>query len=278
MNNQINNAFKNELQKINQTGDTWFTSQYKSATKTLAEIFQTLYVMRGKYFDKSLVSGEAYQSRYELLKEACDAKGCVYRGKSPTVAELLVKLAFFQPNSEKRVSGYLRAFNTLTVLDEVNETNVADFIIAAGGIEEVRLMQEDGKAKVDKVAVATGLLQKMETLSVISDSQHAKANTANAGKIVVMVGVQTAEGTVELKEFVWETREAGDKKLSGKTAIRNALMNVYSVNNAQADETVSGVDTAKNSSPKKAASPSNDDFLRRAIADIKGKEEAEFIA
>jgi hypothetical protein len=278
MNNQINNAFKKELEEINQAGDVWFTTQYKSATKTLAEIFQTLYVMRGKYFDKVLVSTEAYQSRYELLKSACGTKGCAYRKNAPTVAELLVKLAFFQSGSEKRVSGYLRAFNTLTVLEEVNETNVADFIIAAGGIEEVRLMQEDGTEKVDKAAVATGLVKEMETLSVISDSQHAKANTANAGEIVIMVGVQTAEGTVELKEFVWAQRKDGDKALSGKTAIRTALMNVYSVNNASADGVFRGAQAVKNPAPKKAASPSNSDLIRRAVEDIKGQKDLEFAA
>lgn len=278
MKNQMNNAFKNELNEINEAGSVWFTAQYKSATKTLAEIFQNLYVMRGKYFDKALVSNEAYQSRYEILKEACDAKGCVYRSTSPTVAELLVKLAFFQPSSEKRVSGYLRAFNTLTVLEEVNETNVADFIIAAGGIEEVRLMQEDGTEKVDKAAVATGLVKEMETLSVISDSKHAKANTANAGEIVIMVGVQTAEGTVELKEFVWAQRKDGDKALSGKTAIRTALMNVYSVNNASANGVFRGAQAVKNPAPKKAASPSNSDLMSRALEDIKRKEDLEFAA
>jgi anti-sigma28 factor (negative regulator of flagellin synthesis) len=301
MNTKINNAFKNELNKINEAGDTWFTTQYQSATKTLAEIFQTLYVARGKYFDKSLVSKEAHKSHYKLLKEACDVKGCTYRSTAPTVAELLVKLAFFKPNAEKRVSGYLRAFNTLTVLEEVNETNVSEFILAAGGIEEVRLIQEDGTSKVDKEKVATDLVNGMKALSVMSDSQYAKANTANAGQIVIMVGVQTAEGTVELKDYVWMEREAGDKKLSGKTAIRTALMNVYSVNNsravadkdknAQATKSVrtsiisvkdkakvSGTSVVNNGAHKETTSPTNSDLMKRAIEDIKGKEALEFVA
>lgn len=241
MNTELNNAFQNELGKINKAGDTWFTENYLSSTEKLASIFEMLYVARGTYLNTNAVIDEVYSNCYKQLKEACDAKGCKYRSNAPTVTELLVKLAFYKPNAEKRVSSYLRAFNTLIMLEKVNETNVVKFIIDAGGIEEVRLMQGNGKAKVDKLATATKLVNEMDTLHVMTDSKHAKANTANEGEIVLMVGVQTAHGTVNVKDYVWQQQEANGKNISGKSAIKTALMNIYSVNNALA-----GTDSDKN--------------------------------
>lgn len=215
-------SFANAIDLVTTSADSWYETEYKASSEKLYETFSELYQIRKTFFDDA--SKEQKSCRIEILKEKCVARGCKFKSKSPSIAEMLIKLAFYKPKSEKRVSGYRRAFSALLTDEAVNETNVVEYIKSKGGIEELR--REATKQTVSlkqRVAIAERRVKQLEDLCSFRTEQSDK-NAINSGEIVIAIGVQTAKGTVAIKELVFEK----NGMLSGKTAIDAALRSFYS--------------------------------------------------
>jgi hypothetical protein len=223
-------SFEKEINKVAESADGWYENEYKASSERLYETFSELYKIRKSYFDDA--SKEQTQSRVKILKEKCIARGCRFKSKSPTIAEMLIKMAFHKPKAEKRVSGYRRAFSVLLTNEEVNETNVVDYIRSKGGVEELR--REATKQTVslkERVAIAERRVKELEDLGSFRTEESGK-NAANSGDIVIAIGVQTAKGTVAMKELVFQKNGT----LSGKTAIEAALRSFYSKSRKREEE------------------------------------------
>jgi hypothetical protein len=215
-------SFYSAIDMITASADSWYETEYKASSESLYETFSKLYKMRKTYFDDA--SKEQKTCRVKVLKEKCLARGCKFKSKSPSIAEMLIKLAFYKPKSEKRVSGYRRAFSILLTDADVNETNVVEYIIEKGGIEELRRAATKQTVSLkERIAIAVRRVKELEDLCSFKTEQSEK-NAANIGEIVIAIGVQTAKGTVSIKELVFEK----NGKLSGKTAIDAALRSFYS--------------------------------------------------
>lgn len=256
-------SFVNAIDMVSLSADSWYDIEYKASSEKLYETFSELYQIRKTFFDDA--SKEQKSCRVEILKEKCLARGCKFKSKSPSIAEMLIKLAFYKPKSEKRVSGYLRAFSILITDADVNETNVVDYIKAKGGVEELR--REATKQTVSlkqRVAIAERRVKELENLCSFKTEQSI-SNAANKGDIVLAIGVQTAMGTVAIKELVFEK----NGKLSGKTAIDAALRSFYSKARKQDEDEKKIIDVKKSSDEQEAiidAAQGFDEIAQEGVA------------
>jgi hypothetical protein len=255
-------SFANAIDMVTDSADSWYENEYKASSEKLYETFSRLYQIRKAYFDDS--SKKQGTCRVKILKEKCLARGCKFKSKSPSIAEMLIKLAFYKPKAEKRVSGYLRAFSILLTDEDVNETNVVDYIRAKGGIEELR--REATKQTVslkERVAIAERRVRELEDLCSFRTEQS-EQNAANKGDIVIAIGVQTAKGAVAIKELVFEK----NGKLSGKTAIEAALRSFYSISRKQDESEKKANEIVKESDEQEA-------IIDAALISDDGMQEAE---
>ena len=107
-------------------------------------------------------------------------------------------------------------------------SDVPEFIRENGGIEEVRAATaKNTKLPSERAEIGRKLLVNRDTLQTITN-EIVKTNAATAkGKFVLLVGIATAQGTVDIKDVCFES---ADSKLliSNKTAVKTVLSTVYS--------------------------------------------------
>lgn len=257
-------SFVNVIDRVTTSADNWYETEYKASSEKLYETFSELYQIRTTYFSDAAKEQKA--CRVKILKEKCLARGCKFKSKSPSIAEMLIKLAFYKPKSEKRVSGYLRAFSILVTDADVNETNVVEYIRAKGGIEELR--REATKQTVSlkqRVAIAEQRVKELEDLCSFRTEQS-ELNAANKGDIVIAIGVQTAKGAVAIKELIFEK----NGKLSSKTAINAALRSFYSKTRKQDESEEKSLEIEKVADEQEAiidaAQRSDEDMQEQEVA------------
>ena len=107
-------------------------------------------------------------------------------------------------------------------------SDVPEFIRENGGIEEVRAATaKNTKSPYVRAEIGRQLLIKRDKIETFTN-EIVKTNAATAnGKVVLLVGIATAQGTVDIKDVCFE---AADSKLmiSNKTAVKAVLSTVYS--------------------------------------------------
>ena len=107
-------------------------------------------------------------------------------------------------------------------------SDVPEFIRDNGGIEEVRAATtKNTKSPSARAEIGRKLLVKKDKIKTFTN-EIIKTNAATAnGKVVLLVGIATAQGTVDTKDVCFE---AADSKLliRNKTAVKAVLSTVYS--------------------------------------------------
>ncbi len=107
-------------------------------------------------------------------------------------------------------------------------SDMPEFIRENGGIEEVCAAKtKNTKSPSERTEIGRKLLVKRGTLQTVTN-EIVKTNTATVkGKVVLLVGIATAQGTVDIKDVCFES---ADSKLliSNKTAVKTVLSTVYS--------------------------------------------------
>ena len=124
---------------------------------------------------------------------------------------------------------YARVLNTAAQSPKITvASEIPEFIREHGGIEEVRAATaKNTKSPSVRAEHGRKLLDNRNTLQTVTN-EIVKTNAATAkGKVVLLVGIATAQGTVDIKDVCFE---AADSKLliSNKTAVKAALSTVYS--------------------------------------------------
>jgi len=225
--NKVVSTLKTNLRKLRSDATHWQNTQFKTANESLYSMFAELYSLYEKCKDNIDDDVETQVRKY--LKEACNRKNVTFKATKPTLQALLVKYAFddgvFADN--KRISAYVRVFTLCTTLDEVSSSNIATWIAERGGIENVRQSNTANSLTVEERSTeGMKVLQSaVEQSSFENDLTSANAAT-KTDEVVLLVGIQQADGSVSIRHTIYA--EEANSSIKGKTAIKNALANVYS--------------------------------------------------
>ena len=222
-------SFENEMTKLHATANEWYSVEYTNSNNRLYSIFASLYTL----YDNCVEAKLSNTHKRKWLKEACEAKGMKFSRK-PTIQQLLINFAFFvegvdYTKQQKRLSAYVRVFSTATATDDIDANNIAMWISDNGGIENIR--QQTTKSAVtqqQRIEKGKQLLTDAEIQSSIF-TQQTKENATKADEVVLLVGVQNANGSVSVKHAIYSAEDGS--KISGNTVINNALCNVFSKHN-----------------------------------------------
>ena len=229
---QLNeNAFiqlTNELDVLKTSADSWFDNEYKTSNNMLYDMFSSLYAL----YEKCDGNDAKVQTDVRAyITKVCAKRKVTFKAKKPSLQALLVKFMFDDGTTKdcKRVSSYVRVFTLATTLTEINSKNIAEWIEKNGGIENLRQQQtEGGVSKEKRIAEGKASLKAKDSIADII-TNTTKQNTQNVDEVVLLVGIQNADGSVSVKHTIYE--KMANSKISGKTVINTALCNVYSVQN-----------------------------------------------
>ena len=218
--------FKNEVDYLIKSHSNWQANEFKASN-------EMLYCLLSKIFELYLQSkgGDKADARKRAwLVRQCEERGITFKSNKPTLIQLITKLVFCDSLADsKRVNSYARVLNTAAQSPKVTvASEIPEFIREHGGIEEVRAATaKNTKSPSVRAEHGRKLLDNRNTLQTVTN-KIVKTNAATAkGKIVLLVGIATAQGTVEIKDVCFE--EAGSKLLiSNKTAVKTVLSTVYS--------------------------------------------------
>ena len=234
---QLNeNAFiqlTNELDVLKTSADSWFDNEYKTSNNMLYDMFSSLYAL----YEKCDGNDAKVQTdvRAYITKD-CAKRKVTFKSKKPSLQALLVKFMFDDGTTKdcKRVSSYVRVFTLATTLTEINSKNIAEWIEKNGGIENLRQQQtEGGVSKETRIAEGKATLKAKDSIANII-TNTTKQNTQKVDEVVLLVGIQNADGSVSVKHTIYE--KMANSKISGKTVINTALCNVYSVQNEMTEK------------------------------------------
>jgi hypothetical protein len=230
LNEKATNQLTYELDVLKENADNWYSNEYKTTTDMLYDMFASLYSL----YEKCDGNDDVVQTNVrKYITNVCAKKNIKFKAKKPSLQALLVKFMFDDGKVKdcKRVSSYVRVFTLATTLADVNSKNIANWIEHNGGIENLRQQQsEGGVSKEARIEEGKATLKSKDSIAnIITDIT--KHNTQKVDEVVLLVGIQNADGSVSVKHTIYE--KIKNSKISGKTVINTALCNVYSVNNEQ---------------------------------------------
>jgi hypothetical protein len=224
-------SFQNEIESVRNTATKWHNTEYATSNARLYGIFAKLYAVWETLVDLD----NANTKKREWIEAAVCKKG-VSLPKKPTTHQLLINYAFFVEGidyqlQQKRLSTYTRVFKTATATDGVYADNIAEWITSNGGIENIR--QQNTKSAITKAErISNGKQLLIDALSIgTTSTKETKANASKADEVVLLVGIQNADGSISVRHTIYEKAEGSS--ISGKTAIDTALCNVFSKYNEQ---------------------------------------------
>lgn len=265
INTSIVKDFQNRVNTICTQRNTWQQTQFKSAN-------DALYAMLGELYDivhQFTNSTKSDELKYNWLFSECTKKG-IKLSKKPTFAQLLVKYVFTDNDTDsRRISSYMRVLNAALQSSEVNSAaDVSVFIRKYGGVEEIRASLAKGtKTPSQRAASGREIVLKGKTVATVSTDETAKHVASAKGSIVLLVGILTAKGTVDVKHVCYELAPT-DSHLSAKSAVNAALSNAYAMQNKASTKVAKKKATEKeiDDKNKQAFSISSDNEQVKAAA------------
>jgi len=225
INNSLVNDFKNRVNTICTTRNAWQQTQFKSANDALYAMLGDIYALAAGFTNKTLYDA----SKYAWLLTECKRKG-VKLSTKPSFVQLLVKYVFADNDTDnRRISSYVRVLTAAMQSSEVKTaTDVGVFIRKYGGVEEIRASLAKGtKTPAQRAASGREIILNGKSLATLSTEETAKHVVAAKGSIVLLVGVLTAQGTVDVKHVCYELAPT-DSHLPARSAVNSALSNAYS--------------------------------------------------
>ena len=230
INTSIVKDFKNRVNTICTQRSTWQQTQFKSANDALYAMLGELYDITRQFTNNT----KADELKYDWLLSECTKKG-INLSKKPTFAQLLVKYVFTDNDTDsRRISSYARVLTAAAQSSEVAvAADVPVFIQKHGGIEEIRAsLAKNTKTPKQRADAGRSIALNSKSIAEVTVDGSKNNATALKGSFVLLVGVVTAKGTVDVKHVCYELAPT-DKLYSAKTAVNAALSNVYTNNDKQ---------------------------------------------
>ena len=195
--------FKNEVtQLINKRSD-WQENQFKTSNEMLYDLLAQIYEL----YLQSKGGEKADASKRAWLVEQCEEREITFKSNKPTLIQLITKLVFYDSLADsRRVNSYARVLNAAAQSPKVLvASDVPEFIRANGGIEEVRAATaKNTKSPSERAEFGRKLLADRDTIQTITN-EIVKTNAATVkGKVILLVGIATAQGKVEVKDICFE--------------------------------------------------------------------------
>lgn len=253
INTSIVKDFQNRVNTICTQRNTWQQTQFKSANDALYAMLGELYDIVNQFTN----STKADELKYDWLLSECTKKS-IKLSKKPTFTQLLVKYVFTDNDTDsRRISSYVRVLNAALQSNEVKSAaDVSVFIRKYGGVEEIRASLAKGtKTPLQRAASGREIVLKGKTVATVSTNETAKHVASAKGSIVLLVGILTANGTVDVKHVCYEFAPT-DSHLSAKSAVNAVLSNAYAMHNK----------ATKKVAKKKAAEKEIDDKNKQALS------------
>lgn len=223
-------SFKERVNTISDERRTWQDTQFKTANDALYELLAQIYAL----YDDSKGATAADEAKREWLLQQC-AKRNLKLNKNPSFIQLLVKLVFSDNDTDsRRISSYARVLSAAAQSSEVNvAADVPVFIRKHGGIEEIRAsLAKNTKTPKQRAEAGRSIALNGKSIAEVTVDGSKYNAAALKGSFVLLVGVVTAKGTVEVKHVCYEISPS-DRLYSAKTAVSAALSNVYTNNSKQ---------------------------------------------
>ena len=225
INTSLVTDFKNRVNTICKQRTTWQSTQFKSANDALYNMLGELYVLN----QQCSTNTQADADKYKWLLSECKSKG-IKLSKTPTFIQLLVKYVFTDNDTDsRRISSYARVLTAALQSSEVQTAaDVPIFIRKYGGVEEIRASLAKGtKTPLQRASHGRALVLQSNKIATISTDDTVKHVAKAKGTIVLLVGVLTAQGSVDVKHVCYEFAPTDNHK-SAKSAVNAALSNAYS--------------------------------------------------
>ena len=226
INNDFLHSFKEYIKTIVEAREKWQGSLFKSAN-------DSLYNLLGKIFDlieETKTNTEADKEKRDWLLSECRKRKLRHNMK-PSFIQLITKLVFSDSDVDsRRISSYVRVLTAAKQYkDVVVGADVPNFIRKNGGIEEIRAsLCKNTKTPTQRAELGRGLALKSKILCEVTTEETLSYATKTKGNFAVALGIVNAKGVIEVKHVCYEN-PINNNMPSGKTAINNALSNLYSI-------------------------------------------------
>jgi len=225
INTDIIQSFKKNVNTIVKERKQWQGGLFKSAN-------ESLYDLLGRIFDlieDTKTNTEADKEKRDWLLSECGKRNIKHNSK-PSFIQLITKLVFRDSDVDsRRISSYVRV---LTAAKQsrgvVVGADVPNFIRKYGGIEEIRAsLSKNTKTPSQRAELGRGLALKSKVLCEVTTAEMLSYATKTKGTFAVALGIVNAKEDIEVKHGCYEN-PINNNMPSGKTAINNALSNLYS--------------------------------------------------
>lgn len=223
-------SFKKRVDTISEERRTWQDTEFKSSNNALYDLLAQIYQL----YDDSKGATAADEAKREWLLAQC-AKRNFKLNKNPSFIQLCVKYVFTDNDTDsRRISSYARVLTAAAQSSEVAvAADVPVFIRKYGGIEEIRAsLAKNTKTPKQRADAGRSIALNSKSIAEVTVDGSKNNATALKGSFVLLVGVVTAKGTVDVKHVCYELAPS-DKLYSAKTAVNAALSNVYTNNDKQ---------------------------------------------
>lgn len=196
----------------------WQNGAYKTANDGLYALLADCYQL---YNDMTGKSNAAARLR-EALAHTVEEKKLNFKASTHSIDKIL--RVVFGEADRRRVSAYAVALRAaLAAKPQVGPSGFADYVRAAGGIEEVRAAASKkgtGLSPKEKAAVATAAVTARSTDVIVNDPMFcADLDAAKVSQFHVLVAEQLADSTLAIKAIV-----------SNATVVTAALQAYYAAN------------------------------------------------
>ena len=227
LNAVILSGFMDQVQNLIERRSDWQSNEYKTANDKLYDMLADIYELYLKAKGNLSVDAE----KRDWLIEQCQSKG-IKMTKKPTLLQLVTKLVFFDSLTDsRRVSSYARVLNAAAQLDIKLSSEIPAFIRKHGGVEEIRASLAPNTMKLsDRAQHGRAILGKQKRIASVLVEKVANNLTLAKGQVVLLAGIVTPQGDVDVKTVCFEDL-GKENVIQSRTAVNAVLSGIYSYTN-----------------------------------------------
>ena len=227
----IKEAFLSQVNSLKTQSDNFHANEFATANDALYQMLADIYDTH----DLMTNSTSESKAKRHLLKSLCDNAGYTFTKKTPHIVDMLVKFVFsYDEKNKRRLSTYIRCIKICVAETSVYcGTDASEYIKKCGGVEEViRSLSKATTLTDDKLKVAKDNFANKKVNVTIRHDEVTENVTSLLGSYVVLVGVVTESGDIEVKHLCADKAFGNRQKNFGASVVNSALANMGSVINA----------------------------------------------
>lgn len=198
-----------QLDALSEKREAWEQGAFKKANDGLYDLLAETLALYLNNCDKSVASDTQGKKNVKGLREELadrlKAEGVKVQKNSTTLG-MLARFVF--KSDRKRAQGYAQVLSA-ALQDEVKPNELADYIKAAGGVEEIKrrmILSDAAKEKREQIAVNAEAVR--SNVDYFSLNPLAKVQLEAEGDVVVLLAKPTGDGFVNIVGKLDDVEEA----------------------------------------------------------------------